>query len=69
MKKTQITLGTLVASDLLGMTTPQTISTPEGYTFSWDEEAGMYINDGPESVFLYIEGEELTADSYYEISH
>jgi len=68
MTSTLLTLGPLVYSPLLGMDTPTYITVPEGLTFDWSDEAGMYVGrDGQPDVFLYVEGEVLTPESYYEL--
>jgi len=63
----KLTLGPDIYSHILDMMTPTWITTAEGLTFDWFEEDGCYGNRGPEAVFLYMEVEEITPDSYYEI--
>jgi len=61
----KLVLGHLVRSEIIGgHWTPSTILA-NGFTFTWDEEQGYYSHH---SMDLYLEGEDLTAESYYEVT-
>ena len=67
MDNTQLTLGAPVDSDILGASTPSTITTPDGTVYTWDETQGYYVSHETQT-WLYLEDEVIRPDSYYEIT-
>ena len=64
----KLVLGPPVYSDLLGVETPSTITTPEGLSFDWDEDRGFYPCHGDDKFWLYLEDVPITPETWYEIT-
>lgn len=63
-----LTLAGSVHSDILEASVPETLTVPDGEVFRWQEATGAFVSDTDPNRWLYMEAEEVEADTYYEIT-